>query len=335
MSRLPLFFIATLLNVISVVINGQTQTNQFHRMFNEHMEKNKKSAAAPGAAGGNPIATAEVPSVSSVTTNNVGRSSHLCTYTSADGWLYDLSPLIKPEGVEDYHVRFEKQQFSLTLNICANVDKKKLPQSCESTFNHGVSSPVYQSNEPGKSCYYLGDVKQPEWYVMDKTKPRKGVVLTYKNGQPCGGRGRRTVSYHMICANNFLSSEPPSFAYESPTCHYHVVWPSIHACPRSATGPRFIHMLLSFVVIYFVFRTAYRKFILNIDGLDAIPHLGIMQSCCYSMLDMLDMIKGKIPGFGGFGGRSSNNNNSNGSGMESENNMEDLQPMKIGITDDL
>ena len=53
------------------------------------------------------------------------------------------------------------------------------------------------------------------------------------------------------------------------------------------------------------------------------------------MLDILDMIKGKIPGFGGSGGSSSNNNNSNGSDMESDNNMEDLQPMKIGITDDL
>ena len=118
-------------------------------------------------------------------------------------------------------------------------------------------------------------------------KPQKGVVLTYNGGQPCGGRGQRSVSYHMVCANNFLSSEPPAFAYESPTCHYHVVWPTMHACPRSTTGPRFMHIILSLIIIYFVLRTAYNKFLLGIGGFEAIPHLGKIQSCCNFFLLLL------------------------------------------------
>ena len=169
--------------------------------------------------------------------SNNGKTTHQCSFTSTDGWVYDLSPLTKPDGVEDYHVRFEKQQYSLTLNICSNVDKTKLEPSCKQHLQNGELSPVYQTNDPGKSCYYLGNVDKPKWEVMDTTNPRKGVVLTYTDGQQCGVRGKRSVSYHMVCANNFLSFEPPSFAYESPICHYNIVWPTIHACPTSVTGP--------------------------------------------------------------------------------------------------
>ena len=53
--------------------------------------------------------------------------------------------------------------------------------------------------------------------------------------------------------------------------------------------------MLACVIIYFVFRTAYNKFLLGIDGLEAIPHLSVIQYF-YVLLDMLDFIKGLIPG---------------------------------------
>ena len=78
------------------------------------------------AAGGTEVAPNPAQNVKS----NNGKTTHQCSFTSTDGWVYDLSPLTKPDGVEDYHVRFEKQQYSLTLNICSNVDKTKLEPSC-------------------------------------------------------------------------------------------------------------------------------------------------------------------------------------------------------------
>ena len=296
------------------------------------------AAAAPGAAGGTEVAPNPVQNVKS----DSGKTTHGCSFTSTDGWVYDLSPLTKPDGVEDYHVRFEKQQYSLTLNICSNVDKTKLEPSCKQHLQNGELSPVYQTNDPGKSCYYLGNVDKPKWEVMDTTNPRKGVVLTYTDGQQCGVRGKRSVSYHMVCANNFLSFEPPSFAYESPVCHYNIVWPTIHACPTSVTGPRFIHFVLACVIIYFVFRTAYNKFLLGIDGLEAIPHLSVIQRAFYVLLDMLDFIKGLIPGLkrntqGGMPRRQNNAAADDNVATSEQDSLmmdgEDLKPMKIGTTD--
>ena len=315
-------------NITGQTIPIQTRINQIHT-----------PAAAPGAAGGPPIDNAPgKPLVHPLK----GKTTHGCVFTSPDGWVYDLSPLTKPEGVDDYTVNFEKQKFTLTLNMCANVDKMKLPESCKAqSAIHGKPSPVFQTNQPGKSCYYLGDLDKMGWYVMDVAKPQKGVVLTYNGGQPCGGRGQRSVSYHMVCANNFLSSEPPAFAYESPTCHYHVVWPTMHACPRSTTGPRFMHIILSLIIIYFVLRTAYNKFLLGIGGFEAIPHLGKIQSCCNFFLDILDFIKGLIPGINKIGKRRDGNtssgieeNGGGGGGDEQQNLMnEPMKKMKIGMDD--
>ena len=38
------------------------------------------------------------------------------------------------------------------------------------------------------------------------------------------------VHYHMVCAGTNSGNDKPSFAWESPTCHYHVVWPTALAC---------------------------------------------------------------------------------------------------------
>ena len=44
----------------------------------------------------------------------------------------------------------------------------------------------------------------------------------YGTGEDCGNGKKRSISYHMICANNFDTVDAPSFVYEAPTCEYHV-----------------------------------------------------------------------------------------------------------------
>ena len=119
-------------------------------------------------------------------------------FASTDGWVYDLSQRLNQMALKTT-TTVEKQQYSLTLNICSNVDKTKLEPSCKQHLQNKELSPVYQTNDPGKSCYYLGNVDKPKWEVMDTTNPRKGVVLTYTDGQQCRVRGKRSVSYHMVC----------------------------------------------------------------------------------------------------------------------------------------
>ena len=288
--------------------------------------------APPGSAGGAPLSVQQAPKA--LPDRNDARDQHQkCTWTAPSGHLFDLSALQKPQGADDWDVRFEKQNFRLKINVCSNVDETKLPPGCRGLTAKGVFSPVWQTNEPGQSCYYLGNLAKPNWYLIDKTKPEKGVVLSYSDGQQCGARGSRTVSLHMVCANNFESKEPPTFAYESPMCHYHVVWPTKHACPSN--GPAVTrHITLTLVVLYFVVRSAYNKFIKGGEGLEVIPHIFFIQSCCSGILMLVlsgvDFVKGFASKYKGADG-----GNREGAGGERDIESEQLTPMVIQGGDSL
>ena len=100
-----------------------------------------------------------------------------------------------------------------------------------------------------------------------------------------------------------------------------------------------MHIILSLIIIYFVLRTAYNKFLLGIDGFEAIPHLGKIQTCCYFFLDILDFIRGLIPGINKIGKRRDGNASSgmeeNGGGDDEQQNLmnEPMKKMKIGMDD--
>ena len=289
--------------------------------------------APAGAAGGPPVKIQQ-QQASVALPGSVTPSQHhkQCKWTSPDGFTFDLSPLQKPDGVDDWDVNFEKQRFRLKINVCSNVDESKLPSGCQGEIGAGKFSPVWQTNEPGKSCYYLGNLAKPSWYLIDKTKPTKGVVLTYTDGQKCGAYGSRQVSLHMICASNFVTEEAPSYAYESPTCHYHVIWPTLHACPMNPGAASFGRALLSLVMMYFICGSAYNAYANGKSGINMIPHLEAIKwsfSMCKSVWEgvvnvALDFISKTVAR----GGRGANKSGSGSSERDIE--KEALQPMTIG-----
>jgi len=89
-------------------------------------------------------------------------------------------------------------------------------------------------------CYSLGETKQHTWSLMDETRPRKGIELTYRGGSMCGNV-QREIRYHFVCAHGFSKEESvPLFVQENAepghVCHYNVTWPSQHGCPIYGTG---------------------------------------------------------------------------------------------------
>merc|ERR1711968_48471 len=94
-------------------------------------------------------------------------------------------------------------------------------------------------------CYRLGSIETQEFSLIDEKNPRKGLEITYSGGQKCSSGMPRRITVHFLCASAYESGEPPSFAWESPTCVYHVVWPTAHACPatRWSIGDTFLSLL--------------------------------------------------------------------------------------------
>ena len=153
-----------------------------------------------------------------------------CAWTSPGGHAFDLSALVRRGADEDYSVHIPHSNFAMLINLCANT--LRVPRRCAGLSSARASVGFQWDTSNGNSCWELGSLETATWDLLDESDPQKGVDIMFTGGTPCA-TGARMVHFHMVCARN-VGDEGPSFAWEAPTCSYHVVWPTIHACPRAS-----------------------------------------------------------------------------------------------------
>ena len=155
-----------------------------------------------------------------------------CTWTSTSGHAFDLSQLRRGWGEADWSIALSGgSKSSLLLNMCGTIGRAA-PVQC--TNNAGGAVGLQMSGD-GAMCWAVSSARRaPTWSLIDDARPTKGAVLRYTGGERCGDEatGRpRSLTLHMLCAANFEPQDAPAYAYESPRCSYHVVWPTLSACP--------------------------------------------------------------------------------------------------------
>ena len=156
-----------------------------------------------------------------------------CAWTAPDGSLYDLSALARLGGQEDYRVNIPHSNFAMLVNLCANT--LRVPTRCAGPSNTRASVGFQWDTSNDASCWELGSLDTAQWDLLDEHDPRKGVEIMFTGGTACSSGMARMVHFHMLCAEG-VGDEGPSFAWEAPICSYHIVWPTIHACPRPNGG---------------------------------------------------------------------------------------------------
>jgi hypothetical protein len=201
---------------------------------------------SPLSMGFNSGSTNEVMVYASSTARS--RQISQCTWTSPSGVFYDFTELAKTGENDDYLVNIPHSDFAMLVNLCANA--LKVPARCAAKASSQASVGFQWNTKQPKSCWELGEVSTVQFSYTDESSPEKGVDIMYSGGTPCS-KGVRMVHSHMVCAGRGSRKSAPSFAWESPTCHYHIVWPTPLACPGVHSFSFFAFIEDSFLFIVF------------------------------------------------------------------------------------
>jgi len=112
----------------------------------------------------------------------------VCTWTSPDGSLFDLTPLQRRQyaTVESPIIEplwtVEGEANTYYLNVCADADKPGLPGTCQS-LEDSPAYQVFREQSGNGPCYWLGALKSARWSLLDPKNAAIGVQLTYMNGE--------------------------------------------------------------------------------------------------------------------------------------------------------
>ena len=230
-------------------------------------------------------------------------------------------------------VSIPHSDFSLLINLCANA--LKVPARCASKAVSQASIGFQWNVKQPNSCWELGELSTAKFSYLDEQAPGKGIDIMYAGGTPCS-TGVRMIHYHMICAGNDAAAQisAPSFAWESPTCHYHVVWPTVLACSKRR-GFSFFAMIeewflfLLFAVVVGALCVAFRR--QQNDGTPMKETMTDLYSTAADRgFDFVSNVKSRVGG--GIGGGATNrppmSSGSGGSGVKfgSE---DDMKPMAM------
>ena len=203
--------------------------------------------SANAVMGANTASTSEVMVYAA--SSNRARKSSPCTWTSPSGDFYDFSELSRTGNDDDYMVNIPHSDFSMLVNLCANA--LKVPARCEQKSNSQASVGFQWNTKQSTSCWELGELSTAQYSYIEDKAPEKGIDIMYSGGTPCS-KGVRMIHYHMMCAgDDSATKSQPSFAWEAPTCHYHVVWPTTLACKGRRRSSSF--SIISFFEDWFLF----------------------------------------------------------------------------------
>eukprot|EP01133_Synstelium_polycarpum_P007927 gene7927-9314_t len=142
-----------------------------------------------------------------------------CTVT-IEGNSFDLSPLIKQYGDEDYQFTSGKDIFF--LNICNNTVGEKNP--C------GNESPAVKYNTDSGKCTNLGS--GGEFWSLHQDGDVTGIVVQYMSGDIAKkNNARNHISYVFHC-NPEAGAGSPQIVEISEYQHIVAHWTSAYACPQ-------------------------------------------------------------------------------------------------------
>lgn len=206
----------------------------------------------------------------------VAHKSHSCHQT-IKGFYWDLSPLqmTNKRKPESWRANSHDHQFAYALDICENVEHG-IPIECETTVEQ-YPSPGYQMNSG--LCKPLGKLDQHSWHLLDQRHPRRGIVLTYKGGEPCPNGREREMTFDLICAPHFHHAGPLHVVETKERCHYNITWPTPYACPRRTYFRVLLHLFkwaLVCVIGYVLFRWVFNMYTQQTGlSLGACPHRAV------------------------------------------------------------
>ena len=192
-----------------------------------------------------------------------------CEWSSRNA-TYDLHPLTLTSGGQSkyYLVRDEQidtqdnlnKNFTYAFNICEKVLQYPsttcrddtdgyCPDDCINS-THGTCATdckvsitekgfAYQmrtDSDGSEHCNHLAsaDSSDYEFSLLDEDDPAAGIVLTYYNGDFCGGDTlgiNREFSIRFQCENDQFNVPDNERVQEYETCRYNMTIPSIYGCP--------------------------------------------------------------------------------------------------------
>jgi hypothetical protein len=257
------------------------------------------------------------------------RTSSPCTWTSPSGDFYDFSDLSATGSESDYLVTIPHSNFGMLVNLCANA--LKVPARCATKSNSQASVGFQWNTKQPTSCWELGELSTGKFSYIDDASPEKGIDIMYSGGTPCS-KGVRMIHYHMMCAGADTVEQKPSFAWEAPTCHYHVVWPTPLACKgyRSFSLVSFIEdwfLFLIFGAVVGALAFSIRR--QQTQGTPVKETMGeLFAKASEKTLDVVSNIKGGMGG--GIGGGATNRSGGGGGNSGNDFGSGGMSPMPMG-----
>ena len=122
-------------------------------------------------------------------------------------------------------------------------------------------APGYQTNQG--LCKPLGKLDQHFWQLLDNRHPYRGILLSYKGGEPCPNGREREMTFALICAPHFHHAGPLSVVETKERCHYNITWPTPYACPRRTLFSGLLYilkLLLVLFIFYMLLRWAFNMY---------------------------------------------------------------------------
>lgn len=214
-----------------------------------------------------------------------------CHHTFADGSSFDLRPLARTPGRDDY-VTEDTDGRTFFLNVCTNV--QQIPEECRA-LGKLMRSPGYVVKK-NSYCHWLGSLDQIEWELIDESNPNLGVSLRYFQGEKCASNAFRQIQFQFFCDPLGQMGGVDKFLVEEieELCLYRVTFPSKYGCPkRTSMSPIFSWFLIFLLGLgaYFTVGIAWNvKFNGCELGVDALPHK-------HFWLNLFDTIKEHIDSF--------------------------------------
>jgi len=173
-----------------------------------------------------------------------------CTWSAADGTLFDLSRL-KLSGTEDY--TGDDQYLKYRMNICAPVNQGG---------NCGASSICSFWKDDGTYHQQYGEwngAPSPQWALIEPGRAAGGIVITFANGKStCMGK-IETAYLNLKCDPGQPSLKTFAVSENFGACTLTITYTNSVSCPVSADslgggglsgGSVFLILVLVVAVVY-------------------------------------------------------------------------------------
>jgi len=197
--------------------------------------------------------------------------SAVCHWESPDGTYFDLSPLTLKNG--DY--TGSNNDHAYTMNVCGTSHAGGACTSEHATICQ------WSKGDPKQFVANLGSMNKspaPVFALIDATDPKKGLSMTFMNGDQCGTNKAKAIVY-FPCA----SQTSTQFTVTEGGCIYNLMLPALEGCPTDKPAPEkasglsggwiFIIIVACCVPTYLAMGILYNTKRRGTSGVESIPNI--------------------------------------------------------------